>query len=255
MCYHCFDALIDELRRKNLAGVVMSYASAASMSSQELLPLFQTIPPIDCPLFVTWEKKNSTTLQYELRGCIGTLAARRLPPALGEYAILSALRDRRFKPISPAEIPQLLVAVSLLVEYEPCEDWQDWIIGTHGIVLKFYPPSSDKHDDGEDTAATSTTTTSRGRTELSATYLPEVAPQQRWDHQQTVSSLMQKAGYKGIIDDELLRSARCTRYQSSKVKITFAEYMQYCEESGRPLDSSSVPAIVDEGSSTLCGIM
>jgi AMME syndrome candidate gene 1 protein len=234
MCFHCFDVLIEEMQQKNRTGV-LPYSSSSSKTT----PLFNSIPPIDCPLFVTWEKQNSATLHYELRGCIGTLGPQRLPNALGEYASLSAFRDRRFRPISPSEVPQLRVAVSLLVHYETCDSWKDWIIGTHGIVLKFFDPPCDNVVDV--------------RTELSATYLPEVALQQRWDHHQTVSSLVRKAGYKGIIDDEFLRNTRCTRYQSSMMRVTFAEYVQYCQKNGRRLDS--VQEFGSDSSATLCKIM
>ena len=38
----------------------------------------------------------------------------------------SALRDRRFPPIQPKEIPHLEVTVSLLVHYETARDYLDW---------------------------------------------------------------------------------------------------------------------------------
>jgi AMMECR1 len=52
---------------------------------------------------------------WRLRGCIGTLAARQLHAALPEYALTAALRDRRFSPVTPAEVSPscpLSVAVS-----------------------------------------------------------------------------------------------------------------------------------------------
>jgi AMMECR1 len=41
---------------------------------------------------------------WRLRGCIGTLAPRQLHAALPEYALTAALRDRRFPPLTPAEV-------------------------------------------------------------------------------------------------------------------------------------------------------
>lgn len=192
-------------------------------------------PAIECPLFITWEKSRPKTfidnllpgsnnhakdddnneqqgqqnnnLLYELRGCIGSLSAKPLLQAIGDYAINSALRDERFQPIHASEIPHLRVAVSLLVQYEPCDDCFDWTVGKHGIVLRFWAPPATQRN-------------------YSATYLPEVALDQQWNQKETVLALMRKAGYVGQIDDDLLRKVECTRYQSSKRRMTFEEYVQ-----------------------------
>lgn len=203
MCVHCFDILLNELQ-KNARNETLLVPPTSTA----------TTAVVECPLFVTWEKLHGE--RYELRGCIGTLSPRRLVTALGEYAHLSAFRDRRFRPISATEVPQLRVSVSLLISYEECTDWKDWVVGVHGVVLNFQGETSQQY---------------------SATYLPEVAQQQQWDHHQAISSLIRKAGFKGTIDLELLGRLRCTRYQSSKVKLTFDEYAQICHNQGRPVGS------------------
>jgi uncharacterized protein (TIGR00296 family) len=129
-----------------------------------------------------------------------------LVSSIGEYALISALRDRRFHPVSLSEFPTLRVSVSLLVQYEECDHCHDWSVGIHGIIIRWMDHSK--------------------QAEFSATYLPEVASEQGWDQVVAVSSLIRKAGYHGSITEDLLQKIQCTRYQSSKQKVTFDEYMQ-----------------------------
>mmetsp|Transcript_34862 Transcript_34862/g.80623 ORF Transcript_34862/g.80623 Transcript_34862/m.80623 type:complete len:177 (-) Transcript_34862:61-591(-) len=137
----------------SMSEVVSDYSSHTSECSVSKRPDSDGLSPpkdyywstteIECPLFVTWEKiqkrgkvpppssglrslgsslfgEGGSRLQkeetrYELRGCIGTLSPQRLTEALKDYAITSALHDRRFKPISERELLDLRVSVSLLV--------------------------------------------------------------------------------------------------------------------------------------------
>ncbi len=198
MCYYCFDVLIGSLRygQQHFDG-----------KGNQVIPGFVAELPtatVECPIFVTWDKQNSPLSNWQLRGCIGTLGPRLLVDAVGEYALISALQDRRFSPITLQEISSLRVSVSLLIQYELCDDTHDWTVGVHGIMIKF---------------------SVAGRS-YSATYLPEVAKEQKWTIEQTVASLVQKAGYHGTLTPELLRNIHCTRYQSSKCRVTFAEYME-----------------------------
>ncbi|CAN0170314.1 unnamed protein product [Ectocarpus sp. 8 AP-2014] len=150
-----------------------------------------------CGMFVTWDRHEHGT--ESLRGCIGTLH----PQAI------SQLRDytysRRFAPIEMSELASLDVSVSLLVKYEPAQHWEDWEIGVHGIVIKF-------NDD-------------RGSS-YSATFLPEVAAEQGWSRKVTLSRLVRKAGYKRVVDRAFLAGVEVTRYQSSKHKLPYQEYLE-----------------------------
>ena len=191
MCYHCFDVLINALSSRN--------------TNRNELPEFSkelTNISVECPLFVTWEKKGNNG-SWQLRGCIGTLSPRLLVASIGEYAVTSALRDRRFHPIGISEVSSLRVSVSLLVQYEDCDHAYDWKVGIHGILINF--TVAQQH--------------------YNATYLPEVAKEQGWDQEKTVATLIQKAGYYGRVTNELLKSIQCTRYQSSKHKVDFEEYL------------------------------
>ena len=120
---------------------------------------------------------------------------------LRDYALTSALRDRRFAPITHAELPDLHCTVSLLTSFEATDGWDDWTPGTHGLTIDFEDPGN-----------------GRGR---SATYLPAVAREQGWDQAAAVDSLMRKAGYSGPISDALRREVAVTRYQASTASAAF----------------------------------
>lgn len=77
----------------------------------------------------------------------------------------------------------------------------DWVVGTHGIIINF-------ELSGED---------------YSATYLPEVASEQGWTQEQAVDTLIRKAGCKKL-SRALWSKIRCTRYQSSKAKLSYKEW-------------------------------
>ncbi|KAI8563397.1 hypothetical protein RHMOL_Rhmol03G0108800 [Rhododendron molle] len=77
------------------------------------------------PLFVTW-KKVVNGGEPRLRGCIGTLEARGLVNGFRDYALTSALRDRRFPPIQAKELPSLECTVSILTDYESDLHYLDW---------------------------------------------------------------------------------------------------------------------------------
>lgn len=154
------------------------------------------------PYFVTLKKRRyDGTL--ELRGCIGTLSPRQVA-AIGVYARKSAFEDRRFPPLTADELPQLEVSVSLLVGFEPAAHPHDWVVGVHGITIAW--------TDGVD-----------GR-QYSATYLPEVAPEQGWDQAQAVASLARKAGHYPPLSPAVLGAMTVTRYRSSKFSLSHAEW-------------------------------
>lgn len=134
---------------------------------QELL---KEIPAdAECPLFVTYHKNGDN-----LRGCIGNLSGMNLRKGIPQYAIIAAFNDPRFPPIRSDELKDLDVAVSLLVEYEPCKAL-DWEVGKHGIIIKY-----------------------KGQ---SAVFLPEVAEEQRWDQRTTLQHLLMKAGVHERLND------------------------------------------------------
>ena len=51
--------------------------------------------------------------------------------------LCSALKDRRFPPMKSDEIPKLQCTVSFLHSFQTAGSWDDWRVGTHGIIADF----------------------------------------------------------------------------------------------------------------------
>lgn len=151
-------------------------SSAATSISSPVPPTYASRVSIteSFPLFVTWNTLSRSG-HKSLRGCIGTFEALPLPSGLTTYALTSALDDTRFSPIPAALLPTLSCSLTLLADFEPCNDAMDWTLGQHGLRISF---------------------THRNRRH-GATYLPDVAVEQGWTKEETVESLMKKAGWDG----------------------------------------------------------
>ncbi|XP_050210435.1 uncharacterized protein At2g38710 [Mercurialis annua] len=186
MAVYCFDTLL------------------AHYNSQEVPP--PAFDEAQHPLFVTW-KKIVNGSEPRLRGCIGTLEARYLINGFKDYALTSALKDRRFPPIQPKELPSLECTVSILADYETADNYLDWEIGKHGLIIEFTDPNNNAR--------------------RSATYLPEVAAHEGWTKLEAIDSLMRKAGYSSLITESLRKSIRLTRYQSTLFTLTYTDYASY----------------------------
>ncbi|RFU36223.1 hypothetical protein B7463_g141, partial [Scytalidium lignicola] len=123
----------------------------------------------DSPLFVTWNTISPRSGNRSLRGCIGTFESMELSEGIASYALTSALHDVRFNPISVAELPSLEVSVTLLTDFESAKDAMDWELGVHGLRISFY----------------------YHHRKYGACYLPDVAPEQGWDKEETVKYFLQ----------------------------------------------------------------
>ncbi|CAF3258020.1 unnamed protein product [Rotaria sp. Silwood2] len=206
MIFYCFEILGNYLfNGKHHLGKHHSLLSSSSSSTNgQLVPLPvvpSTLPNDPYPLFVTWFVGS----EQKLRGCIGTFTPMNLIQGLREYAITSATNDSRFSPISRDEYPLLSCAVSVLTHFEPCLSYMDWDIGLHGIRIEFFNERGAKR---------------------SATYLPEVAHEQGWNHIQTIDSLLRKGGYKAPITSDMRKSVLVTRYRSEKLTLHYNDYIQ-----------------------------
>ncbi|CAI7615243.1 unnamed protein product [Penicillium viridicatum] len=176
------------------------------------------------PLFVTWNTLSRSG-HKSLRGCIGTFEGQELAAGLKSYALTSAFDDTRFEPIPKSLLPSLSCSLTLLGSFEPCTNAMDWSLGTHGLRISFIH---------------------RGR-RYGATYLPDVAVEQGWTKEETVESLMRKAGWDGgggSTARRLLRGAaggnsgatkpwdqvsdfRTVRYQGLKASASYAEWQEW----------------------------
>ncbi|KAJ2906133.1 uncharacterized protein MKZ38_002848 [Zalerion maritima] len=173
-------------------------ASAVDTPATSTTSLPDHEPVTESPLFVTWDTETRSGAK-ELRGCIGTFETLPLEEGLPSYARTSAFDDHRFDPVSFSELSSLVASVTLLTNFETAASWDDWEVGKHGIKIRV------SHN---------------GRS-YSATYLPQVAEEQEWDHEQTLSSLMRKAGFRG---DWKKVPFQTTRYQGKKVELEWKEY-------------------------------
>jgi AMME syndrome candidate gene 1 protein len=112
-------------------------------------------------------------------------------------------------------------SVSLLTDFEDAPTYLDWTIGIHGIYITFPNPYQSYSGRSYFRRRASE------RSKLSATYLPDVIPEQGWTKYEAVESAIRKAGWDGGIDNDLLESIKLRRYQSRKVVVSWAEYLKW----------------------------
>ncbi len=104
----------------------------------------------------------------ELRGCIGYVEAPgTLEETVGLAAAAAATRDGRFVPVSLAEMPQLVVEISVLSAPFPISP-EAVVVGRHGLIAE-----------------------KGGRRGL---LLPQVPAEQGWDRQEFLEGVCRKAG-------------------------------------------------------------
>jgi AmmeMemoRadiSam system protein A len=81
--------------------------------------------------FVTLKKHGN------LRGCIGQFeASEPLYKVVQKMAIASAMRDYRFSPVDPSEIPELEVEISVLTPMRRIRSIDEIELGKHGIYIR-----------------------------------------------------------------------------------------------------------------------
>lgn len=158
------------------------------------------------PMFVTWNTIARKSGSQHLRGCIGTFDPLPLEKGLATYATTSAFEDTRFSPISYNELWSLSCSVTLLTDFEPAPSPLAWTLGVHGLRISFID---------------------KGR-RYSATYLPNVAPEQGWNEVETMISLMRKAGWSGRSADwQRVGELKVVRYQGKKISMDWQEWDEW----------------------------
>ncbi len=202
---------LQRLKASSASSSTSSSASNSTLSLGASTPATSTTSDTETitssPLFVTW---NTTTPRHAgpvLRGCIGTFEPQPLSTGLSSYALISALQDTRFDPIAPSELPSLSVSVTLLTDFEDAADAMDWELGTHGLRIAFHE---------------------RGK-RYGATYLPDVAVEQGWSKEETVVSLMRKAGWMGRKERWEEVGLDVVRYQGKKESLGWGEFRRWRE--------------------------
>ena len=105
-----------------------------------------------------------------LRGCIGYIEGiKPLADAVADNGRSAAVGDPRFVPVASEELSQIHIEVSALTPLIPVSGPEDIVIGRHGVVL-----------------------VKNGRR---AVFLPQVASEQGWDRDTTLTHLSLKAGF------------------------------------------------------------
>jgi AmmeMemoRadiSam system protein A len=118
--------------------------------------------------FVTLELSDASG-RFTLRGCIGSTEAEDpAHEAVIESARSAAFADPRFAPVTAAELPRIVISISLLTPAAPVGSADAIVLGRDGVVLRC---------DGKQ-----------------ALFLPEVAEHQGWDRERMLEELARKAG-------------------------------------------------------------
>jgi AmmeMemoRadiSam system protein A len=116
-----------------------------------------------CGAFVTLHKHG------KLRGCIGFVVGRApLLDTVQEAARSAAFHDPRFPPLTPGELEDVRLEISVLSPLQPVRDPEEIEVGVHGIMLRqgYY----------------------------SGLLLPQVATEQGWDRDTFLTHTCYKAG-------------------------------------------------------------
>jgi AmmeMemoRadiSam system protein A len=129
-------------------------------------PFESNDPVLTQPLgaYVTYEHEGN------LRGCLGRIEADRPVYKNVQYAaVMAAVLDPRFAAITPEELQDLSLEVTLLQPLEPVKGPEDIELGRDGILMRV----DDDH---------------------SALFLPQVPLNEGWDLETTLVHLSRKAG-------------------------------------------------------------
>jgi AmmeMemoRadiSam system protein B/AmmeMemoRadiSam system protein A len=156
--------------------LALARQTAAQYLSSETFPSFHTDDPaLLQPLgaYVTYDENGA------LRGCLGRLEPDRPAYLNVQYAaVAAALGDPRFPPVTPEELKDLTIEITLLQPMREVASPDEIQIGRDGVLMQV---GNDK----------------------GALFLPQVPPEQGWDLQDTLLNLCRKAG---LADDCWQRS-------------------------------------------------
>lgn len=138
---------------------------------------------MQCGCFVTLWKDG------KLRGCVGTFD-RDTPLYLNviRMAVASAIQDRRFPPVTKAELGRLIIEISILGELRKIDSIKEIETGKHGVYVRL------GHKSG--------------------TFLPDVAVEQKWGPEEFV---IQCARWKAGLSPEECASAEVFVYDVVKI--------------------------------------
>lgn len=195
LCFLAFETLQNKL-------LGLTYSNYEKLDK---LKLKASNLPKRAPLFITWTKDGV------LRGCIGTFMDQDIIGGVKKFSIASSMEDPRFPPVLKSELTSLSVSVTLLTNFEDIKNWDEWVIGKHGLKISLQ---------------------AHGRHYL-GTFLPSVAVEQDWDKPTTLWYLLQKAGLYQVSKSEVVEyykqaleseSLELVRYEGRKDSMDYSEY-------------------------------
>ncbi len=148
----------ESLLRRARAAIAATIGQQRDTSPSTVQP-----PAIHAGAFVTLRKNG------DLRGCIGYPDADRpLVDVVEHCAVSAAVSDPRFEPLTPHELEEIEVEISVLGPIEPVADIADVEIGRHGLIV------------------------AHGRRR--GLLLPQVALEWNWDREEFAAHTCRKAG-------------------------------------------------------------
>jgi len=114
--------------------LVLARETIAAHLARRPLPSIETDAPVlreAAAAFVTLTKGG------RLRGCIGcTEAQTSLIETVREYAIAAATQDPRFPAMTPDELPETTIEISVLSPLQRVASADEVIVGTHGVMVR-----------------------------------------------------------------------------------------------------------------------
>ncbi len=160
------EGALAQLHRLAVAGIDWAVLGGSEENIQRIEGMISELPPELKKIrgaFVTLKKNE------KLRGCIGhPYPDRPLYLSVLENGYKAAVQDYRFRPVDPEELKGLEIEISLLTPPVTIDSPEEFIPEKHGVILN-----------------------KGGRR---AVFLPEVAKEQGWSREETLSNLSKKAG-------------------------------------------------------------
>lgn len=136
------------------------------------------------PCFVTLRKRG------QLRGCVGTLRTEKpLHEELVKMTAAAASEDFRFKPLTPEELKDITIEISVVSPLERIHSPSEIEVGRHGVYIKWR--------------------------DQSGAFLPEVGQEMGWTAEELVRSCFQE---KAQLPLEAWTEAELYRFTTEKIK-------------------------------------
>lgn len=168
--------------------------------ARESINYFLKYRKFNTPALISTESKNPAAVfvtlkeNGELRGCIGqTQAYLPLAEAVVKMAVAAAVEDYRFSPLTPDELKNTHIEISVLSPLQEIKSPDQIILGKHGVIVSC-----------------------NGRAGL---FLPQVAQESGWSKEKFLSELCtQKAGLSA------------TAWQDGQAKLSIFTVFSFEEE-------------------------